>query len=400
MRMANLRELEEQADAEIERLGGWPDSLGRRRIESSEADTIAKWASALGFGSVSQPDAALGGPRVLIEKLMVPMIKNQLPKPLRELLDHRILIRAAPLKGVNASAQSLPSGVLILINAGLPLLLFRIIGHAFALIETSAGETRGQEVIRVCPPTSERLCAVAGSVLMFAHPEIDVSLDHMPKPGPQGSGGTSAFGKILFGAEHFVIGHEIGHAIVHHLGMTLSEVPGIRRLVEPLSLPIRLKERWIRELTADVWGVTLTRGAKVLGDRPAPHWPDIAGAACLVALQVLELLEWVFRIPSSLSFPARPDPKFPLGTFGDHPPADLRLHVTEQVLRHQRLQSLEIWEPYRVSIGFLVGGLAREATNGCIAPNDGGTWPCRAPRRRWGWLCEKHSPSASTIPRS
>jgi len=218
------------------------------------------------------------------------------------------------------------------------------------------------------------------------------------RPLQAGYGGTSAFGKILFGAEHFVIRHEIGHAIVDHLGMTLSEAPGIRGLVESLSLPIRLKERWIRELTADVWGVTLTTGAKVLGPKPAPHWPDIAGAACLVALQVLELLEWVFRMPSSVSFPAKPDPEFPLRTFGDHPPADLRLHVTEQVLRHRRLQSLEIWEPYRVAIGFLIGGLAGESKNACIAPNDRGAWPSGAPRMRYGWLCEDHSPSSSTMP--
>jgi len=33
------------------------------------------------------------------------------------------------------------------------------------------------------------------------------------RPLQAGYGGTSAFGKILFGAEHFVIRHEIGHAI-------------------------------------------------------------------------------------------------------------------------------------------------------------------------------------------
>lgn len=389
---ADLRQLEKEADAEIEKLGGWADNLGKRRTESPEARRIAaEWASALGAASL--PNAAFAGPLALIEDLMVPMIKSRLPSPIRQLVDQQILIRAAPLKDVNASAQRLRSGVLILINVGLPLLLFRIIGHAFALIETRPDKSGRQHVIRVHPATPERTRAVAGSLLMFAHPEIEVSLRHMPKPGRQGFGGASAFGKILSGAEHFVVGHELGHALVHHLGMASSEAPGIRELVDSLFLPVSLKEQWIDELTADLWGVTLT-SQPVSGDE-AGYWPDVAGASCLVALQILEILEWVYHMPSSVPFPAKPDPDFPLKIFGDHPPADLRLHVAEEYLRHRRLQSLELSEPYRMAVRFLLAGLARHSKGACIAPTNRGAWPCGAPRTQYGWLCEHHSPARS-----
>ncbi|MCW2901010.1 MAG: hypothetical protein JWO67_3275 [Streptosporangiaceae bacterium] len=345
--------------------------------------------SALGFAPEAIEMFADFSLADFIEKDLVATLLAGLPGPLADVLRNCVAVRATGVKSPHADVHDRqPFGIMVLMNGGLPGAIFTLLGHSFSRTHYARIDS-GRTGVTVEPPTSEQLLAAAAHLYAWLHPSGEFDWSDFPAIAPTSGTSFSVFAKTLRFVELFCLAHEYAHAL-EILGLLPDVSLWYNQYFDFEDFPPEVRPGWERELNADRVGLLLV----TMAYEDTPGASDVAAAGCLIAIDVLDVLDLVIGVP----FAAHTSPRMHsagLPPLEDHPPTDLRRHLLTEMVREHHPEGLRLLKDFHLttSLRWLVQGMDANSGHSCIAPsNISGAHQsfCGQPRAAHGWYCPEH----------
>lgn len=235
--------------------------------------------------------------------------------PTEDLSNRLTTVRSFPNPQVNASTSSTDDWRTVTIGVNLGLMLFfhkmiKVFISRFGVIDQDSSRQESSIALGRTAAMGQRLMKAFWDGTLINEPGF---------PLEEFSKEQFLLGmNCLDAAETFVIGHELGHAVINCFPGTLSHVPIGQSLAEsaidtgPISVPIehraRLIREWGEEFSADYFGLAVT-----VSSCANPVQKEITLWAIEMALVQMDMLEQFYR--------QRTGQRPPLGS---HPPSKVR----------------------------------------------------------------------------